>query len=71
MIKDKVTTEALRDMAMGETIEFALPPQEPETSRAAKSGKTMAYQLQRELECKFSAAVDYENKVLTISKNPI
>jgi hypothetical protein len=70
MKKNKVTSEALRRMAMGETKPFALPEREPATSRAVNSGKTIAYRLQRELGCKFSACTDYDNKTLTITKTP-
>lgn len=70
MEKDKVTSEALRGMETGETRVFALPGREPDTSRAANSGKALAYRLQRELGCKFTASTDYDNKTLTITKNP-
>lgn len=68
----RVTVDALRNMAMGETEVFDLPSQEPFLSRAVNSGKTLAYMKQRELNCKFSAVTDFENAKLTITKcNPI
>lgn len=68
---EQVTSKALRGMAMGEIKPFALPEREPNTSRAANSGKALAYRLQRELGCKFTASTDYENKTLTITKNAL
>lgn len=68
MEKGKITCEALRKMATGETRTFELPEREPRTSRAANSGKATAYRLQRELECKFSVCTDYDKKILTITK---
>lgn len=63
-MKQKVTTEVLRKMAIGQTITFDLPDAE-----AINSGKTIAYRLQYSLHCKFSAVSDYVNNRLTITKN--
>lgn len=63
-MKQKVTTEVLRKMAIGQTITFDLPDAE-----AINSGKTIAYRLQYSLRCKFSAVSDYANNRLTITKN--
>lgn len=67
---DKVTSDALRAMAVGKTVAFRLPAKEPHLSRAVNSGKTIAYRLQRELGCKFTALTDFDNAVLIITKNP-
>ena len=61
----KVTSEALRRMEMGETITFRLADAD-----AINTGKAMAYRLQYSLECKFTAASDYANNALTLTKNP-
>lgn len=68
MEKKKVTSAALRKMKVGQTGTFELPKKEPYLSRAANSGKAIAYRLQRELNCKFTAVTDFENAVLTITK---
>ena len=47
-----VTSAALRDMAIGESRTFKLPDHEPYLSRAVNNGKSIAYRLQRELECR-------------------
>ncbi len=59
----KVTTEALRGMAMGESLIFEL-----RDARAIDSGKATAYRLQNYLNCKFSAESDYRNNRLKITK---
>ncbi len=69
MNERKVTSDALREMALGETRVFVLPRQEPGLSQAANSGKTLAYRLQRELCCKFAATTDFDNATLTLTKN--
>lgn len=71
MEKEKrVTSEALREMKMGQTVVFEMPRQEPWLSRAIDSGKTLAYRLQRPLNCRFTASSDFENATLTITKKP-
>ena len=62
----KVTSERLRDMAMGEELTFELP-----NSNAINSGKAIAYRLQHSLGCKFSAVSDYANNTLKIIKKPL
>lgn len=69
MEQTKVTCEALRQMKTGQTVTFRLPEREPWLSRAVNSGKAIAYRLQRELGCKFTAATDFDNATLTITKN--
>lgn len=64
MEKDKVTSEALRRMKVGETLTFELP-----NAEAVNSGKAIAYRLQHSLDCKFSAESDYVNNRLSITKN--
>ena len=60
-----MTSEALRRMEMGETITLRLADAD-----AINTGKAMAYRLQYSLECKFTAASDYINNTLTLTKNP-
>ncbi|WP_290096995.1 hypothetical protein [uncultured Duncaniella sp.] len=69
MEKKKVTSDALRKMEIGQTVTFELPQTEPYLSRAVNSGKAIAYRLQRELDCKFTAVTDFDNAILTITKN--
>lgn len=63
--KKKVTSDALRNMAIGQTVTFELPDAD-----AINSGKAIAYRLQNSLRCKFSAISDYVNNRLTITKKP-
>lgn len=67
--KEKVTSDALRKMAIGSTAVFRLPQSEPYLSRAANSSKSIAYRLQRELRCAFQITTDFDNAVLIITKN--
>lgn len=62
----KVTREDLRSMKMGETRIFDLP-----NAQACDNGKSVAYQMQNLLGCKFSVSTDYTNNKLTISKNAV
>lgn len=64
MEKKKVTSDALRKMAIGQTVTFELPDAD-----AINCGKAIAYRLQNSLRCKFSAISDYVNNRLTITKN--
>lgn len=61
-----VTSEALRNMAMGETLTFNLP-----SADAINSGKAIAYRVQHSLRCKFTVSSDYAGNRLTITKRPI
>lgn len=70
MIKDKVTSGALRKMEIGQTVTFELPKTEPALSRAANTGKAIAYRLQREIGCFFKASTDFTNHTLTLTKLP-
>lgn len=65
MIKDKVTSEALRKMEVGETVVFGLPD-----ASAINTGKAIAYRLGPMLRCKFRAASDFINNTLTLTKLP-
>lgn len=65
MEKTRVTTEALREMQMGETVTFELPD-----AKAVDSGKALAYRYQHTLGCKLGAVSDYANNKLTITKSP-
>ena len=66
--QNKVTSQALRDMAIGSEKPFALPTREPYLSRAVNSGKAIAYRLQRELECSFRVTTDFDNATMYITK---
>jgi len=63
---EKVTREDLRGMQMGETKVFDLP-----NAQACDNGKSVAYQMQNLLGCKFSVSTDYTSNKLTITKNAI
>ena len=63
---EKVTRENLRSMEMGESREFELP-----NAQACDNGKSVAYQMQNLLGCKFSVTTDYTANKLTITKNAI
>lgn len=65
MEKNKVTTEALRKMQVGETIVFALPD-----ASAINTGKAIAYRAKHILRCQFKAASDFANNTLTLTKLP-
>lgn len=67
-MENKVTFDVLRQMAFGETRTFLLPKSEPELSRAARSGRSLAYALQREERCSFSVITDFASATLTITK---
>lgn len=61
--KEKVTSEALRRMEMGETVTFELP-----NADAINTGRAIAYRLQHSLRCRFTAYSDYANNLLSITK---
>ncbi len=61
----KVTTEALRQMALGETVTF-----EVADADAINNGKAIAYRVQHSLHCKFTVISDYANNRITITKIP-
>lgn len=61
--KEKVTSEALRRMEMGETVTFELP-----NADAINTGRAIAYRLQHSLRCRFTAYSDYANNLLAITK---
>lgn len=63
---EKITREVLRQMAVGETKTFTLP-----NAQACDNGKSIAYQFQNLIGCKFSVSTDYVNNKLTITKNPL
>lgn len=63
MEKTKVTAEALRRMAIGETKTFELA-----NAAAIQSGKAMAYTAQHTLGCRFRAESDFANNRLTLTK---
>jgi len=61
----KVTMEHLRSIPMGESMAIKLP-----NADACNNGKTLAYQNQYGMGCKFSASTDYKSNTLTLTKNP-
>lgn len=63
---ERVTRDALRAMDIGETRTFDLP-----NAQACDNGKSVAYQLQNQLRCKFSVQTDYVNNRLTITKSAL
>jgi len=63
---DRVTRDALRAMAIGETRSFDLP-----NAQACDNGKSVAYQMQNLLRCRFSVSTDYVNYRLTITKSAL
>ncbi|MCM1020861.1 MAG: hypothetical protein NC403_01490 [Muribaculaceae bacterium] len=65
MEKNKVTTETLREMQVGETIVFVLPD-----ASAINTGKAIAYRLGPMLRCRFRAASDFVNNTLSLTKLP-
>ncbi len=60
---EKVTVEALRDMAAGETVVFQLP-----SPMAVGSGQTLTYKMQHMLGCRFTTKGDYAACTLTVTK---
>lgn len=63
---DRVTRDALRAMAIGETRSFELP-----NAQACDNGKSVAYQMQNLLRCRFSVSTDYVSNRLTITKSAL
>lgn len=61
-----LTCDDLRALTVGETKTFYLPD-----ARACYTGKSLAYQLQNQIGCKFSIKADFAEKSLTITKNVI
>ncbi len=53
-------------MAIGETRTFDLP-----NAQACDNGKSVAYQLQNQLRCKFSVQTDYTSNRLTVTKSAL
>lgn len=65
-IRGKVTVNALKQMQPGKSVVFIL-----DQVRDIYSAKTLAYQQQAMLGCKFSTSTDIDNKTITITKNEI
>lgn len=65
MKRTKVTTDDLRDMAIGKTEVYQL-----DSVALLNSGLSLAYRLQHELGCKFKTETDREKCRLTITKLP-
>lgn len=65
MKKERITTDALRAMALGQTRTFELPD-----AAAIEAGKTLAYREARVSGCRFQAESDYAACRLTLKKLP-
>ena len=63
---EKVTREDLRQIPVGGSRTFGLP-----NAKACDNAKTVAYQLQRVLGCKFSAKTNYEDNSVTFTKTEL
>ena len=61
-----LTREDLRALAPGEAKTFTMP-----NIQACYCGKSLAYQTQHLLNCKFSVSVDYSKNTLTIQRNEL
>lgn len=63
---ERITRKDLTEMQLGETKAFDLP-----SARACDNGKTIAYQLQNILRCKFNVSTDYTINRLTVTKSAL
>jgi hypothetical protein len=59
----RLTRNDLRLIDVGATKAFQLP-----NAKACNNGKSMAYQFQHDLGCKFSIRTDYNASTLTITR---
>lgn len=62
----KLTRDDLRSIDVGRTKTFYLPD-----AKACDNGKSLAYQFQNLLGCKFSVQTDYTANILTITRNAL
>lgn len=62
----KLTRDDLRSIDVGRTKTFYLPD-----AKACDNGKSLAYQFQNLLGCKFSVQTDYTANTLTITRNAL
>lgn len=62
----KLTRDDLRSIDVGRTKTFYLPD-----AKACDNGKSLAYQFQNLLGCKFSVQTDYTTNTLTITRNAL
>lgn len=60
---EKITVEMLRAQAMGDKMVYELPG-----NRACFNGKSLCYNVQHLLECKFRCRTNYVESTLTIEK---
>lgn len=63
MKQEKVTRDDLRAISRGETRTFELP-----SAAACDSGKSLTYQMQNILGCKFTCETNYTENTLTITR---
>ena len=63
MKQEKVTREDLRSISKGETRTFELP-----SASACDSGKSMSYQMQNIIGCKFTCETNYTENTLSITR---
>lgn len=62
----KLTRDDLRSIDVGRTKVFTLP-----NAKACDNGKSLTYQFQNLLGCKFSVQTDYTANTLTITRNAL
>lgn len=62
----KLTRDDLRSIDVGKTKTFYLPD-----AKACDNGKSLTYQFQNLMGCKFSVKTDYTAHTLTITRNAI
>ncbi len=65
-LTSKLTRDDLRSLEIGETKTFHLSD-----AKACDNGKSVAYQLQNLLGCKFNVKTDYAANTLTITRNAL
>lgn len=66
MQKEKLTRDDLRSIPNGGSITIALP-----SAQACYSAKTLAYQAQHIMNCKFSVRADFTENTLTITRSAL
>ncbi len=62
----KLTRDNLRSIDVGQTKVFALP-----NAKACDNGKSLAYQFQNIVGCKYRVQTDYATNTLTITRNAL
>lgn len=62
-VRGKVTVSELESMAPGDTVTFVL-----NDAKEIFSGRSLAWQQQHSMGCRFSSNADFETMILTITK---